>query len=115
MRKHVGALRPTSLGDVRAIWDENKVEPKRKEADVEDQLLFALSQQAGWEILKEHILGLKEGLEKRLAESVLGSLSQDQIRNDAIFAVLGKELLNSIINKVEDSAEEVNEIQSSTK
>lgn len=108
-----GALKPTSLSDVRALWDENKPEAQKKEADLEDQLLHALSQQAGWKLLKDHIEGLREGLDKRLAESVLGSLSHDQIKNDAIFCVLGKELLNSIINKVEDSAEEIDEIQAS--
>lgn len=111
---HQGALKPTSMSDVRSIWDENKPETK-KEADVEDQLLSQLAKQAGWEILKDHIVGLKEGLDKRLAESVLGSLSNDQIKTDAVFAVLGKELLSSIINKVEDSVEEVNEITSTNK
>lgn len=107
-----GALKPTSLTDVRSLWDENKPSETKRTADVDDQLLHALSKQAGWELLKEHIEGLKDGLDKRLAESVLSSLSHDQIKNDAIFCVLGKELLNSIINKVQDSAEEVDEIQS---
>lgn len=105
-------LKPT-LESVRSVWDENKPEDRTPRADEEDQLISQLSKQAGWRLLKEHILGLKDGLDKRLAESVLQSLGNDQIKTDAIFAVMGKELLTSIINKVEDSAEQVDEITGS--
>lgn len=107
--KDESILRPT-LESVRSVWDENKPEDTSPKIDAEDQLLSQLSKQAGWKILKEHIQGLKDGLDKRLAESVLQSLGKDQIQTDAVFAVLGKELLTSIVNKVEDSAEQVDEI-----
>lgn len=106
------ALEPTNLSSVREIWDENKPE-KKPEADEDDQLLHALSKQAGWRLLKAHIASLVEGLDARLAESVLSGGLESQIKQDAVFAVMGKELLRSIINKVEDAAEEVNEITES--
>lgn len=104
-----GALKP--IADIRSIWEEkDKADADRVGVDVEDAKLSALSKSAGWVILKEHMEGLKDGLDKRLAESVLDSMGDKQVKSDIMFAVLGKELLNSIINKVEDSAEEVNEI-----
>lgn len=101
-----GALEPINLSDVRQMWDENKPEP-RKQADEEDQQLSSLSKHAGWRVLRDHIVGLKAGLDARLSESVLASSPADQIKTDAIFAVLGKSLLESIINKVDDAVEEV--------
>jgi len=106
-----GALKP--VGDIRSVWEDRaKIDAKKKGIDVDDAKLTALSGTAGWGILKEHMEVLKNGLDKRLSESVLGNLGETQIKNDVLFAVLGKELLNSIINKVEDSVEEVNDITS---
>lgn len=103
-----GALKP--IGDVRDIWLQKDEEMERKTGiDPEDAKLAALATTQGWKVLKEHIQSLSEGLDTRLSESVLGGLTDEQIRKDALFAVLGKELLKSIINKVEDSREHVDE------
>ena len=64
----------------------------------------------GWTVLKKYLDNLKAGLDKRLAESVLASLTDAQIKNDALFSVLGKELLESIKNKVDDTSLAVEEI-----
>jgi hypothetical protein len=109
-----GALKPlSSIRDIWAVRDEDLA--KKTGIDVEDAKLAALSISPGWEILKEHIEGLKDNLDKRLTESVLGTLGDKQVGQDVMFAVLGKELLTSIINKVEDSAEQVDEKETTGK
>lgn len=104
-----GALRPESYDDVRNVWRQKEAE--QTGIDVDDQKLHNLSQTEGWYLLKQHIDNLKIGLDKRLSQSVLNSLGDAQIKIDAVFTVLGKELLDSIITKVEDSALVVEEIQ----
>lgn len=111
MAKHKGALKPEPYAEVREIWNQkNKEVEKKGLIDPEDQELYAISTLPGWTHLRSHIDSLKTGLDKRLSEAVLGGLSDEQIRRDATFSVLGKELLDSIINKVEDSALVVEEI-----
>ena len=94
---------------MRALWTKKRDE--NLNIDEEDQHYSTMSDSAGWRQLKAHIETLKAGLDKRLAESVLKSLSDIQIKNDAMFSVLGKELLDSIIHRVEDSALVVQEIK----
>lgn len=102
------ALKPVTYEDIRSVWTEKQPD---YEIDEEDEHISALSQMKGWQILKAHIENLKSGLDKRLSQSVLNSLGDSQIKTDALFSVLGKELLNSIISKVEDSALEVERIE----
>lgn len=99
-------LKPLAIDDVREVWSENKTK-----VDPEDQSLETLSRSRGWKVLKKHIDTLKDGLDARLSESVLKSLGDAQIKNDALFAVLGKDLLNSIISKVESTALAVEDIK----
>jgi len=103
------ALKPEAYDDVRAIWHPD-VE-KKTGIDLEDQAYASLANSRGWKFLHQYLNTLKIGLDKRLAESVLKGLSDAQIKNDALFAVLGKELIDSIINKVEDSSEVVESIK----
>lgn len=105
-----GALRPQAFEDIRALWQDEKREDKLG-IDIEDQQLNSLSESAGWKLLKQHIDNLKIGLDRRLAEAVLQGLSDEHIKRDATFSVLGKELLDSIVNKVEDSASIVEQIK----
>jgi len=108
------ALRPYE--DIRTIWQKKReVEGEKSGIDPEDMAFATLFQTEGWGKLRTHINNLKQGLDKRLAESVLASLGDAQIKNDALFAVLGKELLDSIINKVEDSALVVEELEDERK
>jgi len=110
-----GILKPEAYHDVREVWAMKKEdEALKKGIDPEDIKLTTLYHTEGWTTLKTHINNLKIGLDKRLAESVIGSLSDAQIKNDALFSVLGKELLDSIINKVEDSALLVQDIENET-
>jgi hypothetical protein len=102
-----GALKPAFYEDIRTVW---KGKEKTSIIEDEDAHLSSLSQLAGWHVLKKHIESLKVGLDKRLSESVLNSLGDAQIKTDALFAVLGKELLDSIVAKVEDSAEVVEKL-----
>lgn len=107
-----GALRPSSIDDIRGIWQKREEEEAEKIGiDLEDQAFATLSMSRGWKFLKKHIDSLKIGLDKRLSESVLKSLGDSQIKTDALFAVLGKDLLDSIISKVEDTALVVEELK----
>jgi len=106
-----GSLKPQAYDDIREIWKRKDLDDAEKSGvDPEDQKIFALAGMPGWEVLRAHIDNMKIGLDKRLSEAVLGGLSDDQIKRDATFSVLGKELLDSIINKVEDSALVVEDI-----
>ncbi len=102
------ALKPESY-DIRRVWAEEDTQPKTG-INVEDEELAALSSMGGWSRLKDHIQSLKDGLDKRLSQSVLESLGDAQVKTDAVFSVLGKELLNSIIGKVESSREIVEQL-----
>jgi len=110
MAQH-GALKPQHYEDIQDIW-RKKDQEKGKESgiDPEDQQLHTLYGMPGWQTLKAHIDNMKAGLDTRLAEAVLKSLGAEQIKTDALFCVLGKELLNSIVHKVEDSALVVEQI-----
>lgn len=99
------ALKPEAYEDLRAVWKPDV--DKSTGIDLEDQAYATLSNSRGWKFMKQHLYSLKSGLDKRLAESVLKGLSDTQIKNDALFSVLGKELIDSIINKVEDASEVV--------
>lgn len=103
------ALKPQAYDDVRAIWKPEV--DKTTGIDVEDQTYATLANSRGWKLLCKHLNTLKIGLDKRLAESVLKGLPDAQIKNDALFSVLGKELIDSIINKVEDSSEVVESLK----
>lgn len=104
----VGALKPASYDDIRGVWDPKE---DKDGVDIDDQSFLTLSNSRGWRNLRKHIDSLKDGLDKRLSQSVLNSLSDDQIKKDALFAVLGKDLLNSIIDKVEGTALAVEDIK----
>lgn len=105
----MSALKPTSYDDVRAVWTPD--EEKKTGIDLEDQAYATLENSRGWKFLKQYLNTLKEGLDKRLAQSVLNGLTDAQIKNDALFAVLGKEMIDSIVNKVEDASEVVDTIK----
>lgn len=106
-----GILKPQRYDDIQEIWKRKEQDQAKKSGvDPEDQAIYTLATMPGWKSLKEHINNLKSGLDARLAESVIGSSSADQIKTDAIFAVMGKSLLDSIINKVEYTAQVVEEI-----
>lgn len=103
------ALKPQAYDDLRAIWTPEV--DKKTGIDMEDQVYATLANSRGWKQLCKHLNTLKIGLDKRLAESVLKGLPDAQIKNDALFSVLGKELIDSIINKVEDSSSVVEELK----
>jgi hypothetical protein len=100
-------LKPVAVDTVMDIWHEKK----DKRVDSEDQMMLTLSNSKGWKVLRQHIESLKIGLDRRLSKSVLESVSDTQIKTDALFAVLGKDLLDSIISKVEDTALAVEQIK----
>lgn len=107
----MSALKPSAIDETIHIWrDEEGINP-HEPVDVDDAAFEVLSRSRGWKRLKQHIEILKQGLDSRLSESVLKSLGDAQIKNDALFSVLGKDLLNSIISKVEDTALAVREIK----
>lgn len=102
-----GALRPEALGVVDA-WRIDEVS-KKTGVNVEDETYANLASHAGWKQLKEFMESMKDSLDRRLSQSVLSGLDAE-IRKDALFCVLGKDLLNSIIHRVEDSREVVDQI-----
>lgn len=108
----MSALKPNTYESISKVWDvADEKEADKTGIDKEDKSYASMAESRGWAALKEYIESLKSGLDARLAESVLKSLSGDQIKNDALFSVLGKELLNKIVNKVEDAALTVQEIE----
>lgn len=107
----MSVLKPSSIDETIHIWKRESDEGIDDPVDSSEQALEVLSRSKGWKVLKKHIDILKEGLDKRLSESVLKSLGDAQIKNDALFAVLGKDLLNSIVSKVEATAEAVRDIK----
>lgn len=108
----MSALKPSSIDETMHIWKRESDEGITDDpVDSSEQALEVLSRSRGWKVLKKHIDILKEGLDRRLSESVLKSLGDAQIKNDALFAVLGKDLLNSIVSKVETTAEAVRDIK----
>jgi hypothetical protein len=107
-----GALRPAFYDDVRSIWQKKAEEEAKKTGiDVEDSALSALSGLSGWEVLKRHIENLKKGLDLKMKEAVASGMSESEIGKSAVMSILAKDMLDSIISKVEDSALVVNEIQ----
>lgn len=105
------ALKPETYVDIRSVWKQQaeKVAIK-KGVDEGDDALYALSQTRGWEILREHINNLRLDLDKRLSIAVSSGMNEAEIGKSAVVAVLAKDLLESIVHKVEDAAEAVDEI-----
>lgn len=106
-------LRPTFYDDTRHIWQkEQETKAVRQGVDPEDSALHTLRTMDGWHILKEHIDGLKHDLDVKMAEAVAKGMSESEIGKSAVMVVLSKDLLDSIINKVEASYDEVERIKS---
>lgn len=106
-----GALKPTFYDDVRSVWQKKAEEEAKKTGiDVEDSALSALSGLSGWEVLKEHIENLKKGLDLKMKEAVASGMSESEIGKSAVMSILAKDMLDSIISKVEDSALVVEDI-----
>lgn len=107
-----GALKPEYYEDFRQIWrQKQEKEAEKSGIDPEDQAIYALSVLPGWEYLKKHIVNIKKSLDTKLAQAVASGMNEAEIGKSTVVTVLVKECLDSIINKVEDSALTVEEIQ----
>jgi hypothetical protein len=110
--KDKSALRPEFYTNFRKVWEERKLKEAEKEGvEIEDQSLHTLAQMDGWTVLKKHIDILKQSLDLKMAEGISKGQTREQVGDTAIMVVLGKELLDSIIHKVEDAVEVVEEIK----
>lgn len=106
-----GTLKPEFYDDIRSVWQRQRAQAAlKKGVDVDEDALAAVAQMKGWEILKAHINNLKIGLDARLSTAIASGMTESEIGKSAVMTTLGKELLDSIINKVEDSALAVEEI-----
>lgn len=103
-------IKPDFLS-IKGVWEEKKKsELEAKGIDPQDAALHTLAQMESWQNLKNYILSLKDGLDAQLTVAVDGGLSREEIGDRTIMVTLAKGLLNSIINKVEDSRDVVEEL-----
>lgn len=95
------------------LWRKAEENQKKvdKGAHPDDVEMAHLAETAGWTYLREHIDKLKEGIDLKLAEGVAGGQSTESIGQATILAVMAKQLLDSIVNKVEDAEAAVEEIK----
>lgn len=105
---HKGVLRPASYDDIRSVWEEPNSTVK---IDPEDEGLYKLADMAGWKTLKAHINNMKGELDKKLSLAVANGMSEAEIGKSTVVTVLVKECLDSLVNKVEDSALIVEQIK----
>lgn len=106
------ALRPSNLDTMRALWEtKKKDDDKGLGIDPEDASLATMSETTGWPIFKKHIETLKAGLDSKLAQAVASGMSEVEVGKSAVMAVIAKDLLDSLIHKVEDSALAVEQIR----
>lgn len=97
---------------IKGVWEQNKnFELEKKGIDPQDAAFHTLSQMEVWQNLKNYISTLKEGLDAQLTVAVDSNLSREEIGDRTIMVTLAKGLLNSIINKVEDSRDVVEELK----
>src|SRR5690606_26969319 len=105
-------LRPTFYDDARHVWQKEKeIEAGKQGVDPEDNALHTIATLDGWAVLKKHIEYLKGELDQKMTEAVGKGMSESEIGKSAVMVVLSKDLLDSIINKVEDSYAEVERIK----
>ena len=103
--KDTGTLKPKFYDDIRSVWErEAASKAEKKGIDIEDEQYSALSNTAGWERLKDYIEVLKGDLDFKLKEAITSGMSESEIGKSAVMATLGKDLLDSLVNRVEDSA-----------
>lgn len=110
MKRNLQAIRP-SVG-MANLWAkaEKKAETVNKGADPDEVELASLKDHAGWGVITEHIQALKRGIDAQLAEGVASGLSAEEIGKSTILAVMAKQLLDSILNKVDDAVSAIEEI-----
>lgn len=105
------AIKP-DFHSIKGVWEQQKnAELEKKGIDPQDAAFHTLSQMEVWQNLKSYIQTLKDGLDAQLTVAVDSGLSREDIGDRTIMVTLAKGLLNSIINKVEDSSEVVEEIK----
>ena len=83
----------------------------QKGADPDDVELAALDESPGWNVLKQHMVKLREGIDQKLAEGVASGQTAEEIGKSTILAVMAKQLLDSIVNKVSDAVLAVEEVK----
>ena len=105
------AIKP-DFHSIKGVWEETKKqELEKKGIDPQDAAFHTLAQMELWQNLKSYIQTLKDGLDAQLTVAVDSGLSREDIGDRTIMVTLAKGLLNSIINKVEDSSEVVEEMK----
>ena len=105
-----GVLKPTFYEGIRSTWHEDE-EAKKTGVAKEDNALATLAATSGWKILKEYVDSLKKTLDLKLQQAVSSGMTEAEIGKSAVMSVLAKDMLDSIVSKVEDSALIVEEIQ----
>jgi len=104
------AIKPTFYDNIRSLYVRPDAEKAKKAGvDEDEKFIHDLRDTNGWNALKKHIEELKTGLDEQMRGAVETGMGEDEIGKRAVVLVLGKGLLDSIINKVEDSYESVEE------
>ncbi|HNQ31720.1 MAG TPA: hypothetical protein PKJ68_04525 [Candidatus Woesebacteria bacterium] len=111
MARNLSAIKPSQ--GMAHLWlrQEKKAEQVQKGADPEDVELAALDEHPGWAVMKEHIAKLKDGIDQKLSEGVTSGQTAEEIGKSTILAVMAKQLLDSIVNKVDDAVLAVEEFK----
>jgi len=99
------ALRPEFFSNLKTIVEDQKA--KAKGVSTEEQLLFSLSNHAGWRILNEYIDNIIRDLDKGTATAMAQGLPFEEIGRNAVVIDLAKGVIKNIQDKVNDAREAV--------
>lgn len=109
-RNKPSALKPTFFDSIKALYVKKDAEVAHKAGvDIEDKYLYDGRESNFWIVLKKHIESLKQGFDEQMKLAVDSGMSEEEIGKRTVMSVLAKGLLDSIINKVEDSYDAVQE------
>lgn len=78
---------------------------KNQEVSVEEQQLYALSEQVGWKVFSSYVAQVMEEMVAANEEAVSQGLSLEDIGLNTAVIAKTKRLVRQIMNKVEDARE----------
>lgn len=97
------ALRPEFFAELPSVVKEQQA--KSKGISEEEQHIYAMSQSAGWNLVKQFAKDLIADLERVTEISMQQGLSFEEIGRNALVASLSKGVIMRVLTKVSDAEE----------
>lgn len=93
----------------------NQEKQMKHDVTDEERLLYSLSQQGGWRVLKTYINEILTDLDGATSQAMASGLPFEEIGRNAVVVSLAKDIIKKIVNKTEDAKEACEALDGTTK